>query len=130
MKALFLIAQLYLGLYFLYNAANHFRNVQTMAGFAKMRGVPAPQNLWIVVTGFMHLGAGLSLLLGYKVEAGAWLAIIFLLLAAFLVHHFWTDQGMDRIGQQVNFGKNLALATALLLITRLPPDAWAIAIGR
>lgn len=125
-----LIAQLYLGLYFLNNAANHFRGVQAMAGFAKMRGVPAPQSLWVVVTGFMHLGAGLSLLLGYRVEVGAWLAIIFLLLAAFLVHHFWTDQGMDRIGQQVNFGKNLALAAALLLITRLPPDAWVITLGR
>ena len=130
MKILALIAQLYLGGYFLYNAVNHFRNAQMMAGFAKMRGVPAPQHLWVVVTGVMHLGAGLSLLFGYRVEAGAGLAIIFLLLAAFFVHHFWTDQGMDRVGQQVNFGKNLALAAALLLITRLPPDAWAIALGR
>lgn len=130
MNGLAVIAQLYLGLYFLYNAANHFRSVQAMAGFAKMRGVPAPQNLWVVVTGLMHLGAGLSFLLGYQIVAGAWLAIFFLLLAAFFVHHFWTDQGMDRIAQQVNFGKNLAIAAALVLITRLPPDAWAIRLGR
>lgn len=29
---------------------------------------------------------------------GAWLAIIFLLLVSCLVHHYWTDQGMERIG--------------------------------
>jgi len=130
MKVLVLIAQVVLGLYFLYNAYNHFRNQAAMAGFAQMRGVPAPQNLWVIVTGFMHLGAGISLLLGYRVAIGAWLAIIFLMLAAFFVHHYWTDQGMERIGQQVNFQKNLALAAALLLVTYLPDAVWTIALRR
>jgi uncharacterized membrane protein YphA (DoxX/SURF4 family) len=130
MKILVLIAQVYLGAYFLYNAYNHFANRAAVAGFAQMRGVPAPQLPWVIITGFMHLAAGLSLLLGYKVVVGAWLAIIFLVLAAFLVHHFWTDQGMDRVGQQVNFNKNLALAAALLLVTLVPANAWVISIGR
>jgi uncharacterized membrane protein YphA (DoxX/SURF4 family) len=130
MKILVLIAQIYLGAYFLYNAYNHFANRATVAGFAQMRGVPAPQLLWVIITGFMHLGAGVILLLGYKVVVGAWLAIIFLVLAAFLVHHFWTDQGMDRVGQQVNFNKNLALAAALLLVTLVPANAWVISIER
>lgn len=129
MQILVLIAQVYLGAYFLYNAYNHFANRAAVAGFAQMRGVPAPQRLWVIVTAFMHLGAGLSLLLGYEVATGAWLAIIFLVLAAFFVHHFWTDQGMDRLAQQVNFNKNLALAAALLLVTLVPADAWVISIG-
>ncbi len=129
MRILALVAQVYLGAYFLYNAFNHLRNTQAMAGFAKMRGVPAPHHLWIVVTGVMHLGTGLSLLLGYRVAVGAWLGIIFLLAAAFFVHHFWTDQGMDRMGQQVHFNKNLALAAALLLVTFVPAGTWVIAVG-
>lgn len=59
---------------------------------------------------------------------GAYLAIIFLVLAAFLVHHCWTDEGMERVGQQVNFEKSLALAAALLLISYLPGTMWTIAI--
>lgn len=129
MKVLVLIAQLYLGLFFLNSAYNHFKNRAMIAGYAQMRGVPAPPQVWVVVTGLMHLGAGLSLLLGYQVRVGAWLGIIFLLLAAFLVHHYWTDQGMERVGQQVNFQKNLALAAALLLVTFLPAGAWSIALG-
>lgn len=129
MKVLVLIAQVYLGLYFLYNAYNHFKSRAMMAGYARMRGVPAPQQLWAIVTGFMHLGTGLSLLLGYRVVIGAWLGIIFLLLAGFFVHHFWTDQGMERVGQQVNFQKNLAIAAALLLVTFLPKEIWTIALG-
>src|SRR5574341_60981 len=128
MKILVLIAQVVLGLYFLYNGYNHFRNRAMMAGFAQMRGVPAPQSLWVIVTGFMHLVAGLSLLLGILVVVGAWLAIIFLVLAAYFVHHYWTDQGMERGGQQANFLKNLALAAALLLVTYLPAGVWTIAV--
>jgi uncharacterized membrane protein YphA (DoxX/SURF4 family) len=106
LKILALIAQVYLGAYFLYNAYNHFANRAAVAGFAEIRGVPAPQLLWVIIPGFTHLAAGVSLLLGYKVVVGAWLAIIFLVLAAFLVHHFWMDQGMNRVRQQVNFNKN------------------------
>ncbi len=129
MKVLVLVAQVYLGFFFLNSAYNHFRNRAMIAGYAQMRGVPAPQQFWVVVTGLMLLGAGLSLLLGYQVRVGAWLGIIFLLPAAFLIHHYWTDQGMERVGQQVNFQKNLALAAALLLVTFLPSGAWTIAIG-
>jgi hypothetical protein len=35
---------------------------------------------------------------------------------------------MERVGQQVNFQKNLAIAAALLLVTYLPSGAWTIAI--
>lgn len=129
MKIPVLIAQVILGLYFLYNAYNHFRNRAALAGYAQMRGVPAPQSLWVVVTGFMHLGAGLSLLLGYRVVIGSWLAIIFLVLAAYFIHHYWTDQGMEGGGQQANFQKNVALAAALLLVTFLPANVWTIALG-
>ncbi len=72
---------------------------------------------------------GESALVNFAVWDGGWLGIIFLALAAFLVHHFWTDEGMERVGQQVHFLKNLALAAALLLVTYLPKEAWTIALG-
>lgn len=129
MGVLVLIAQIVLGVYFIFNAYNHLvSNRANLTGYAQARNVPAPGPM-VLVTGLMLLGAGLSLLLGYKVTVGAWLAIIFLILASFLVHHFWTDEGMERIGQQVNFSKNLALAAALLLATYVPKDVWVIAVS-
>ena len=62
-----------------------------------MRGVPSPSTT-VPLTGVMHLGAGLSLLLGYNVVVGAWLGIIFLILVSYFVHHYWTDEGMERVG--------------------------------
>lgn len=129
MKILVLIAQVVLGVYFLFSAYNHLlKNRAAITGYAQMRKVPAPAPM-VFLTGLMLLGAGLSLLLGFQVTIGAWLAIIFLVLAAFLVHHFWTDEGMEQAGQMVNFTKNLALAAALLLATFVPKDVWVIRLG-
>lgn len=76
--------------------------------------------------GLKYLNLRLS---GSGVTLPAWLGIIFLLAAAFSVHHFWTDQSMDRMGQQVHFNKNLALAAALLLVTFVPAGTWVIALN-
>lgn len=129
MSILVLIAQIVLGVYFVFNAYNHLvSNRAGIIGYAQSRNVPAPAPM-VFITGLMLLGAGLSLLLGYKVTLGAWLAIIFLILASFLVHHFWSDQGMQRVGEQVNFAKNLALAAALLLVMHVPKGVWVIRLN-
>jgi uncharacterized membrane protein YphA (DoxX/SURF4 family) len=129
MKVLVLIAQVVLGAYFLFNAYNHLiKNRAGIIGYAQARKVPSPGPL-VFITGLMLLGAGVSLLLGYRVVIGAWLAIIFLLLAAVLVHHYWTDEGMQQVGEMVNFTKNLALAAALLLATLVSKDVWVIRLG-
>lgn len=128
MRILVFVGQVYLGLFFLYNAYNHFKNRAAIAGFAQMRAVPAPM-VTVPLTGLILLGAGLSLLFGYRVVIGAWLAIIFLILVSYYVHHYWTDQGMERVGQQVHFFKNLAIASALLLATFVPKDVWVIRLG-
>ena len=128
MKVLVFIAQVYLGLYFLYNAYNHFKNREGLAQYAQIRGVPSPSTA-VPLTGLMHLGAGLSLLLGYTVAVGAWLGIIFLILVSYFVHHYWTDEGMERVGQSVHFFKNLAIAAALLFVTFLPKETWVIRLG-
>jgi len=130
MKILALIAQLYLGGYFLYNAVNHFRNVQMMAGFAKMRGVPAPQHLWVVVTGVMHLGAGLSLLFGYRVEAGAGLAIIFPAAGRLLCPSLLDRPGHGPRRPAGKLRQEPGARGGTAAYHAPPPDAWAIALGR
>jgi putative oxidoreductase len=126
---LVLVAQVILGLYFLMSAWNHLgTNRPGLTQYAQARGVPAPAAA-VVVTGLMHLAAGLSLLLGYQVKVGAALAIIFLVLAAFLVHHFWSDEGMEKMAQLAHFTKNLALAAALLLASLVAPETWVIRLG-
>ncbi len=128
MKILVLVSQVVLGVYFLLNAFNHFRNREGLVGYAQSRGAVSPA-LTVPLTGLLMLVVGISFLFGYRVVLGAWLGVIFLVLAAFLVHHYWTDEGAQKMGEMVNFQKNLALAAALLLTTFLSRDVWVIRLG-
>ena len=104
---------------FLLGGINHFVQYQQMVDDALSNNVPAAEVL-VPLTGGMILLGGLSLLLGLQARLGAWLLVLFLIPTAFLMHHFWdvTDPQMAGI-QMAHFMKNISLAGAALLFTRL-----------
>jgi len=104
---------------FVMGGVEHFLHYQQMVGYALSNQVPAAEVL-VPLTGGMILLGGLSMLLGFHARLGAWLLVLFLIPTAFLMHHFWdiTDPVMASM-QMANFMKNIALAGAALLFTRL-----------
>ncbi len=104
---------------FLLGGLDHFLRYQQMVDYALSNNVPAAE-LLVPLTGGMILLGGLSLLLGLYARLGAWLLVLFLVPTAFLMHHFWdiTDPAMAGM-QMAHFMKNIALAGAALLFTRL-----------
>lgn len=104
---------------FLLGGLNHFLDYQAMVDYALSNGVPAAEVL-VPLTGGMILLGGLSLLLGLYARLGAWLLVLFLIPTAFLMHHFWdiTDPQMSGV-QMAHFMKNISMAGAALLFTRL-----------
>jgi putative oxidoreductase len=58
-----LLSRVILGFYFLFNSFNHFRNLNSMAGWVQSKNVPAPK-LMVALTGILLLIGGLSILLG------------------------------------------------------------------
>ena len=124
-----LIGRVIVGCFFIMNGFNHFMKLNMMTGYAKSKGLPAPA---LAVGGsgvFLFLG-GLSLLLGYHPTIGTVLLVIFLLGATFGIHNFWTVQDPQaRMGEMVNFLKNLAIL-GLLLMTLAVPRPWPISLGR
>ena len=129
MEVLFLIGRIIYGGFFILNAFNHFSNVSAMAGYARSKGVPAPEAA-VIGTGLMLLAGGLSVLLGYLPTVGLGLIVIFLVVVAFWMHGYWSvTDATARLAEQVNFYKNLALAGAALMMTLLP-QPWPLSIGR
>ncbi len=115
MIALFVIGRIIFGCYFIYNGINHLSHVPMMAGYAKSKGVPAP-SLAVFVSGLFILLGGLSVLLGIYPVAGIILITLFLIPVSFFMHRFWDVQDpMARMGEHVNFLKNMALIGALLM---------------
>jgi len=125
----FLIGRILTGGFFLMAGFNHFRRLNMMAGYAKMKGTPAP-TLAVGGTGVLLLLGGASLLLGFHPTIGVILLAIFLLPVSLMIHNFWAIQDPQaKINEMVNFQKNIAIL-GVLLMTLLIPRPWPMSLGR
>jgi len=95
------------------NKIPQFNNV---AGYMGSEGVPAPKVMLAGAIVFLLVGS-ISIILGYRARCGATLLFIFLLLATYFFHDFWTfEDPVARQEQMISFMKNMALAGAMLMI--------------
>lgn len=125
---LLLIGRLLFGGLFLYNGVNHFMNRAAMTGYAGFKGVPMPGPS-IVLSGLWLVVAGLSVMLGFRPEIGLVMIALFLAGVTPVMHNFWaaTDPNA-RLGDVINFQKNIALLGAALMLLALARP-WAYSIG-
>lgn len=64
----------------------------------------------------IDLFGGLAILVGFQTRWAALVLTIFTILTLFFAHNFWTMEGPARIGNMVNFYKNLVVIGALLML--------------
>lgn len=112
-----IIGRFFLVLIFLMSAiGNKIPNFGGTAEYMKSEGVPLPALLLVGAIVFLIAGS-LSILLGYKARIGAALLLVFLVLANYWFHDFWTfDDAQAKQMQTISFMKNLALIGAMLMI--------------
>ena len=124
----FLIGRIIVGVYFLFNAYNHFTQWKTMSGYAQSKGVPAPQ-VAVLGSGVLLLIGGLSILTGFQPLIGVAALVLFLVPITFTMHAFWQDKDpMARMGNMINFTKNMALMGSALVFSGIP-QPWPFSIG-
>jgi len=71
-----------------------------------------------------------SILLGYQPLIGAGLLALFLIVITPAMHPFWSVRDAQaKMGEQINFMKNVALLGLVLMLTAIP-QPWAISLGR
>jgi uncharacterized membrane protein YphA (DoxX/SURF4 family) len=129
MDLAFLAGRIILGVYYLFNAFNHFTRVEMLSGYAASKGVPAPR-LATLVAGVLLLVGGLSILLGVYPVVGVVALAAFFIPVTFWMHDFWAVQDpMQKTVQMVNFTKNLALLGAALMLLAIP-QPWPMSLGR
>ena len=128
MEIAFLVGRIIVGLYFLYNAFNHFTKTDMMAGYAGSKGVPAPK-LAVLGSGLLLLIGGASILLGFYPKIGIVAVVLFLLGVSFKMHDFWAVQDPNqKMSDQINFLKNMALLGAALMFLAIP-EPWPYSLG-
>lgn len=93
----------------------HFGATDATAGYAEARGLPWARPL-VLISGVMLLAVAVSIIFGIWPDLGALLYFLFLIAAAFLIHHFWTDEDPGtRQSEMTQFMKDLALSGASLI---------------
>jgi putative oxidoreductase len=128
MEKISFLGRLIVGGYFLYSAYNHFTNVGSMAAYAASSGVPAAQAA-IVLTGLLLLIGGLCLITGLYPKIGIAALVLFLIPVSFTMHAFWNiADPMARMGQMINFLKNMALLGSALTFLAIP-EPWPMSLG-
>ena len=125
-----LVGRILLALIFLMSAVgNKIPNFSAVADLMKSQGVPLPSVLLTGAIVFLLVGS-LSIVLVFKARIGATLLLVFLVLATYFFHDFWTwpedtmwilssNSDVKMPVQQVemiSFMKNLALMGAMLFI--------------
>lgn len=120
MMYLFLLGRVLLGGYFIMNGFNHLKNVSMLEGYAKSKGVPMAR-LAVIFTGLMILFGGIGVLLGVYVQISIALLAIFLVGTTFTMHQYWkVSDPMQKMGERINFMKNLGLLGAILMLLAVP----------
>lgn len=116
METLYLIGQIVLGAYFILAGIMHFVNAKMMTGYAASKKIPMAGSM-VLTSGVLLIAGGLGILTQFLLVEAYAILIGFLVLAAFTVHNFWAakDAG-TKMGDMINFQKNLALAAALLML--------------
>jgi len=107
------------------NIAGYTANPNIVKFSGMIGGILAPVVIAYLVAAIDLLG-GLCVLVGFKTRCASIALIIFVILTLFVAHNFWVMEGATRIGNQVNFYKNLAIIGGLLLIFVHGPGRFSI----
>lgn len=116
MVYLFVLGRILLGGYFIMSGYNHFKNLEGNTGYAASKGIPMPK-VAVMVSGLMMLVGGLGIISGTAMNLSVILVAVFLVVTTFTMHQYWkiTDP-MQKMGEQINFFKNLGLLGAMLML--------------
>ncbi len=96
-------------------------------------GVPLP-GMAAALSVVIHLGLGLTLLLGYKARWAALGFAVFTVVITFIFHRYWADPGFvnmeattqQAMTQKYHFYKNLGIVGGLLAFVGFGPGGWSI----
>ena len=126
--AIFLVARVLFGGLLAFMGVNHFTDTEAMAGYAEMKGLPAP-TFSVVASGVVLVLGGLGVVLGVAPVLAAGALAAFLLVTAVTMHDFRAvpeDQTQDEMTQ---FLKTVSLAGGALSLLAVGGQTWPYAAG-
>ncbi|MEM7099138.1 MAG: DoxX family protein [Pseudomonadota bacterium] len=124
-RAVFLVGRSLLALYFLVFGVQKIFAWDQMSGYMASHDVPLIPVL-LVLTILIQVGAGASLLVGYRTQLSAFLLAGLTLMISLFMHDFWNMEESVQQGHETqNFVKNMGIMAGLMFAAGQNPGQQA-----
>lgn len=120
-----LVARILLAVMFILSGFSKMTGFDGTVGYIASKGLPVPQ-LVAIGTIAVELGGGLMLAAGFKARWAALALAVFTLLAAIIFHNFWAADAAAKMGQQINFMKNISIVGGMLMVFAFGPGRLSV----
>jgi putative oxidoreductase len=120
-----LVGRILLAVIFLISGFGKIAGYDGTAGYMAAKGLPMVGVL-LPLTILTEIGGGLALAVGFKARWAALLLAAFTILAAIIFHDFWAAEAAQKMNQQINFLKNIAIAGGMLSVFAFGPGRYSV----
>jgi putative oxidoreductase len=120
-----LIGRILLAWIFIQSGFGKLTGFEGTVGYIASKHLPLPQVAAAIAIA-VELGAGLLLAIGFKARWSALAIAIFTLAAGFLFHDFWNADAAQKMGQSINFWKNVSMTGGLLMVFAFGPGRYSV----
>jgi putative oxidoreductase len=120
-----LVGRILLAAIFITSGFGKITGFDGTVGYIASKGLPLPQ-IGAVIAILVELGGGILLAIGYKARWAALAIAIFTLAAGILFHNYWAVEAAQKMGQQINFWKNIAIAGGALAFFAFGPGRYSV----
>ena len=124
---LVIVGRILFGGYFLMSGIQHFVNADMLSRYAASKGVPGGK-VAVYGSGLLLIAGGLGVLSGMYIPWAVAALALFFVPVSFAMHAFWSAEPNQRMGESINFMKNMALLGAALLLLSVP-EPWVYALS-
>ena len=123
-----LVGRILLAIMFITSGFGKLTGFDGTVGYIASKHLPLPQVAAIIAI-LAELGGGLLLLVGFKARWAGLALAIFTLAAGFLFHDFWNADAAAKMGQSINFWKNVTIAGGMLMVFAFGPGRYSVDKG-
>lgn len=123
--SLLLVARVLLMILFVLFGWQKLTGFSGTVAYMTSTGAPAP-TVSAIVAVVMELVVGIAIVVGFFTRPLALLLALYTLGTAFIGHHYWTMEGMERYANTINFYKNISIVGGLILLFVTGPGKYSL----
>lgn len=120
-----LIGRILLAFIFIKSGFGKITGFEGTVGYIASKGLPLPQ-LGAIIAIVVELGGGILLAVGFKARWAALAIALFTLAAGIMFHNYWAVEAAQRMAQEINFWKNVAITGGALAFFAFGPGRYSV----